>query len=93
MQTDHEVGVDEVQRKLSDWLGPSYRVAVTSSSTLKVGPRGLIPAKIQLTKADGVTTCRLRTTGLLLSRLTQAVTVLPRVRRALEESFPSSDTS
>jgi len=42
VQTDHEVGVDEVQRKLSDWLGPSYRVAVTSSSTLKVGPRGLI---------------------------------------------------
>jgi hypothetical protein len=89
VQTTRKVDIDEVQQTLAEALGPSYRVTVTSDSTLKVGRTGVIPAKVQMRTVDGTTTFRVRTTGLILSRMVQACWINPHVRRALQRSASS----
>jgi hypothetical protein len=46
VQTKREVTIEDVQRALSNELGPNYRVAVDSNSTLMIGRTGIIPAKV-----------------------------------------------
>ena len=88
LKTNQEVGVDDVQRALSDELGPNYRVTVASGSTLKVGRTGVIPASVEISHRDGMTMFKVATTGLIVSRLIQAFSINPRVRRALAEAYP-----
>ena len=90
LQTRQQVGVEEVQHRLSDELGPSYRVAVGSNSSLKVGRPGVIPSQVKVRHTEGGTTFEVRTTGLIVSRLIQAVAINPRVRRALEQLYGKS---
>ena len=88
VQTGQRVDIDDLQRTLSEALGPSYRVTVASGSTLKVGRTGVIPAKVQLIRSEGGTTFKVRTSGLILSRIIQKCSMNPRIQRALRESFP-----
>ncbi len=90
VQTNQEVGVEDVQRTLADLLGPKYRVTGASGSTLKVGRTGVIPAQVKMSRANGVTTFKVTTTGLIVSRIVQAVSLNPRVRRALEQAYPKA---
>ena len=87
LQTKQEVDVEEAKRALADALGPKYRVSVTSGSTLKVGRAGVIPARVQVLSSGGMTTFKVQTTGLIASRVIQACSINPRVRRALRESY------
>jgi len=87
VQTKQEVGVEDVQRTLADLLGPKYHVTVASGSTLKVGRSGVIPAQVKMSRANGVTTFKVVTTGLIVSRIVQAASLNPRVRRALKEAY------
>ena len=93
VQTSQEVAVAEVQRTLSEALGPKYHVSVVSDSALKVGRTGVIPSKVELSRAHGMTTFKLRTTGLIVSRVVQAVWVNPRVRRALEQAYSKTSAT
>jgi hypothetical protein len=89
-----ELTVEDVQQTLSDELGPHYRVAVDSNSTLKIGRPGVIPSKVTMTRRGDMTTFKINTTGLILSRVAQATSINPRVKRALEHAYsekPAAD--
>ena len=89
VHTDQDVGVDDAQRRLSEGLGPRYRVTATSDSSLKVGLPGVIGSRVTLSHAHGGTTFSVETTGLVLSRIVQAAAVNPRVRRTLAAAYPN----
>jgi hypothetical protein len=93
VQTKQQVGVEDVQRALSDALGPKYRVTVESDSALKIGRAGVIPAKVEIGRANGMTTFKVRTTGLIVSRVLQAASINPRVRRGLEQAYPKASST
>jgi hypothetical protein len=90
LQTNQNVGVDEVRQKLSDALGSAYRVTAVSDSTLKVGRTGVIPSRVTVSHANGGTTFKVQTSGLIVSRLVQAASINPRVRRALADAYTST---
>ena len=92
VQTKKDVTIESVQRALSDELGPSYRVSVDSDSTLKVGRTGVIPARVTISHTGDTTTFRIITTGLILSRIAQATSINPRVKRALEHAYADVPT-
>jgi len=92
VQTKREATIEDVHHALSNELGPNYRVAVDSNSTLKVGRAGVIPAKVSVTRRGDTTTFKISTTGLILSRIAQATSINPRVKRALEHAY-SEDAS
>lgn len=93
VQTKQEVTIEGVQDALSNELGPIYRVAVDSNSTLKVGRTGVIPAKVTVTHRGDTTTFKISTTGLILSRVAQATSINPRVKRALEHAYSQTPTA
>jgi len=87
VQVKREVTVEDVQHALSDELGPHYRVSIDSDSTLKIGRTGVIPSKVTMTRRGDTTTFKITTTGLILSRVAQATSINPRVKRALEHAY------
>jgi hypothetical protein len=89
LQTTKAVEVEDARRTLADVLGPQYRVTVSSSSTLKVGRTGVLPSKVTLSHSGGGTSFDVRTTGLIVSRLVQAASLNPRIKRALAEAYPA----
>jgi hypothetical protein len=93
VQTSKEVGVEETQRRLSEALGPRYRVTIASDFTLKVGARGMLSSHVTLSHANGGTTFSVQTTGLIVSRLIQAATINPKVKRALSDAFASTSSA
>lgn len=93
VQTKREVTVEDVQHALSDELGPHFRVAVDSHSTLKIGRTGVIPAKVTMTRRGDMTTFKISTTGLILSRVAQVTSINPRVKRALQHAYSDSGTT
>lgn len=88
VQTEKEIGIDDVRATLSDSLGRSYQVTVASASTLKVGHSGVMPTRVKMSQANGTTTFTTSNSGLLVSRLIQAVTVNRRIRQALRQAYP-----
>jgi hypothetical protein len=90
VQTKQEVTIEGVQEALANELGASYRVAVDSDSTLKIGRTGVIPAKVTLIRRGNLTTFKVSTTGLILSRVLQATSINPKVKRALEKAYPET---
>jgi hypothetical protein len=88
LQVKQDVGVEDVQRTLTEALGPKFRVTATSGSVVKVGRTGVVPSQVRVNPANGMTTLKINTTGLILSRLAQAIWVNPSVRRALEQAYP-----
>ena len=89
VHTEQDVGVDDAQRRLSEGLGSRYRVTVASDSSLKVGRPGVIGSRVTINHANGGTTFSVHTTGLILSRILQAASINPRVKRALAEAYPN----
>jgi len=87
IKTMQQVRAEDVERTLSEALGSHYRVKIVSSSKLKVGRTGVIPANLTLSHTNGGTTFKVQTTGLILSRLAQMTSIYPSVRRALEEAY------
>jgi len=87
VQVKREVTVEDVQHALSDELGPHYRVNVASNSTLHIGRTGVIPSKVTMTRRGDTTTFKITTTGLILSRVAQATSINPKVKRALENAY------
>jgi hypothetical protein len=92
VQIKREVTIDDVQHALSDELGPHYRVNVASTSTLRIGRTGVIPSKVTMTRRGDTTTFKISTTGLILSRVAQATSVNPKIKRALEHAYPGTPT-
>jgi hypothetical protein len=93
VQTKQEVTIEGVQEALANELGSNYRVSVDSDSTLKVGRTGVIPAKVTLIRRGDMTTFKISTTGLILSRVAQATSINPKVKRALEKAYPGTPTT
>ena len=93
VQTKREVTMEDAQHALSNELGPKYRVTVDSNSTLKIGRTGVIPAKVTVTRRGDTTTFKISTTGLILSRVAQATSINPRVKRALERAYSETSTA
>ena len=88
VQTRQELTIEDVQRALSEALGPQYRVAQGSDSTLKIGRKGVIPAKVTMIRRGDTTTFKISTTGLIVSRVVQATSINPKVKQALETAYP-----
>lgn len=93
VQTKREVSLEEVQHALSDELGPHFHVKVNPPSTLTVGRTGVIPTKVVMSRRGDTTTFKISTTGLILSRLAQATSINPRVKRALQHACSDSATT
>jgi len=87
LRTKEEVELEELQRRLSDELGPRYRVTVASDSSMKVGRPGVVPSRVRVTHSNDGTTLEVRTSGLIVSRVIQAASINPRVRRALAQVY------
>ncbi len=90
VRTKQDVNVDELEHTLSEALGPHFRVNATGPSKVKVGRTGVIPSEIEIAHANGMTVFKIRTTGLIISRVVQATSINPRVRRALEVAYPQA---
>lgn len=90
LKVSQDVGVEDVQRTLTEVLGPKFRVTIGSGSVLRVGRTGVIPSRVRVHSANGETTFQISTTGLIVSRLLQATSINPHARRALEQAYPST---
>ena len=86
VQVEQEVGVEDAQRRLTEALGPGFRVK-SSGSMLKVGRAGVVPSRVYVSHSNGTTTFRLKTSGLLVSRIIQAASINPLVRHALAQAY------
>ncbi|HXW34889.1 MAG TPA: hypothetical protein VEJ87_09955 [Acidimicrobiales bacterium] len=93
IQTKREVTIEDVEKTLSSALGGHYKVSVVSKDMLKVGRPGVIPAHVRMVREDGSTIFKVRTTGLIVSRIVQACSINPRVRKALQEAYSSEAAS
>jgi hypothetical protein len=87
LQTHQDVDIDEVCRRLSNDLGPRYRVTMASDAKLKVGRTGVIPSQVTLRHTNDGTTFDIHSTGLIVSRLIQVALINPRVKRALSDAY------
>lgn len=87
VQTKQDVTVEELERTLCEALGPPYRVHATGHSKVKVGRTGVIPSEVEIDHADGGTALKIKTTGLIVSRIIQATSINPRIRRVLLEAY------
>jgi hypothetical protein len=76
VHSSRNVSIGDVQRALSEALGPDYRVEVTSPSSLRV-QNGVMTATTRVTHSGAGTDFRI--TGLGIAH---------RVRHALERAFP-----
>ena len=93
VQVRREVTVDDAERALSNELGPHYRVSIDSDSTIKIGRTGVIPAKLTISRRGDTTMFKISTTGLIISRIVQATSINPRVKRALENAYSDTPAS
>jgi len=85
VQTERQLDIDDVRAALVNELSASYRVSVVSPSTLKVGRSGVIPSKVTMSRQGNTTTFKIATTGFVVSRVVQGISINPRVKRILEE--------
>ena len=81
-----EITAEEVQQALVKMLGPHYKVIVKSGSMLRVHHSGTM-ASVHISWSPGQTSFRVHGHGLVLLRAIDAITVTPKVRRALEHAF------
>jgi len=81
-----EISIEDVQRTLSNALGSSYKVTVTSPSTMRVS-RYAGWAVVKMHSAGGMTTFRVRGGGFLLSLIVNSLTIAPKVRHTLDRAF------
>jgi len=86
-QVKHEVRLEDVQKALSDALGPAYRVAAKSNTVLGVHRNPVIWGSVHVSWSGGATTFRVRPGGVLLVMVLNSAYLVPKVRRALERAF------
>ncbi|MGO8871273.1 MAG: hypothetical protein ACLQPH_07690 [Acidimicrobiales bacterium] len=79
--------MEELEHTLSEALGPHFRVNTSGPSKVKVGRTGVIPSVVEIAHRNGMTVFKIRTTGLIISRVVQVASINPHVRRALEEAY------
>jgi hypothetical protein len=82
-----DVSAEDVSHALSHSLGADYQVTVASPTTVKV-QRGVMTATVQAAHSAQGTDLRVRSFGIIFLKILNALTITPRVRRALESSFP-----
>ena len=87
VHTCRDVSIEDVQRTLSDGLGADYLVTVVSQSTLKV-QHSVLTATVRAPHSAGGTDLRVSSFGLIFLRILNALTITPKVRKALESAFP-----
>jgi hypothetical protein len=90
-QVARELTLEDVQRALTENLGPGYRVTASSASALRVYRNPVIWATVHLTWPAGETAFRVRPGGFLLVMLLNASYTVPKVRRALQQSFGEAE--
>jgi hypothetical protein len=90
IEVNKDVGLDDVQRALSDALGPAYRVSITSGSSLKVMRNFVTWGTVHVRRSGGRTSFRVRPGGLILAAAFNAVYTTPKIRRALDQAFPQA---
>jgi hypothetical protein len=90
IDVNKEVGLDDVQRALSDALGAGYRVSTISGSSLRVMRNFLVWGTVHVSWSGGATSFRVRPGGLIVVGAFNALYTVPRIRRALAQAFPQS---
>lgn len=83
----HRVPLEEIQRVLTDSLGPTYRVTVTSANNLRVYRNPVIWARVRVGWSGEATTVRVVPGGFFLLMALNALYTAPKVRHAIERGF------
>lgn len=86
-EVNHEVSLEDVQAKLSDALGPAYRIKATSGSMLRVYRNPVIWGTVRVSWSGGKTAFHVRPGGFILIGMLNALTTVPKVRHALDRAF------
>jgi len=87
LQVRQEVDVEQLQRVLSDAL-PNSKVRTTSPSTVRVGTHPFTAA-VRIVPDGGATTFKVSGEGFILIRIANELSAVPKVRRALNQAFPT----
>ena len=86
-----DMTLENIQRALSDSLGPAYKVTATSDSTLKVRRFPLMTARVDVTWDEADTTTLHAAPGeVWILQGINALTIYPKVRRALSQAFTTA---
>lgn len=85
-----DVGLESVQRALSDALGPGYRVTATSGSSLRVVRNFIVWGSVHVSWSGGRTSFQVRPGGLILVAGFNALYTVPKIRHALDKAFPQA---
>ncbi len=86
-----DMTLENIQRALSDLLGPAYKVTATSDSTLKVRRFPLITARVDVRWDEAHTTTLHAVPGeVWILQGINALTIYPKVRRALSQAFTTA---
>ncbi len=86
-EVSRELPLEEVQRTLSDALGPAYKVTATSDSTLKVRRVPLITAKVNVKWQDDGTIIQAAPGEVWILQGINALTIDPKVRHTISQAF------
>jgi len=87
VQTEKELDINDVRAALVSELSANYKVTVASPSTLKVGRSGVMPSKVTMSRQGNTTTFKIAAAGLFVSRIVQAASINPRIKRILEARY------
>jgi hypothetical protein len=90
LEVNENIGIEDVQRGLSDALGAGYRVKASSASALRVTRNFVIWGTVHITWSEGWTRFRVRPGGLIVVAAINAVYTVPRIRQALGRAFPQA---
>jgi len=85
-----DVSLEEIQRRLSDALGHGYKVSATSDSTLKIRRAPLVTAKVNVKWYEDGTTLHAAPGEAWIFQGINALTIYPKVRRALSRAFTTA---
>jgi arginine repressor len=86
-----DLTLDDIQHALSDALGPAYKVTATSDSTLKVRRFPLMTAMVNVKWDEAHTTTLHAAPGeAWIFQGINALTIYPKVRRALSQAFTTA---
>ena len=89
-RVSREIPLDEVRRTLSDALGRAYTVTATSDSTLKIRRAPLVTARVKVSWQDDGTTLQAAPGEAWIVQGLNALTIYPKVRRALSRAFTTA---
>ena len=85
-----DVSLEEIQRKLSDALGHGYKVTATSDSALKIRRAPLMTATVNVKWYEDGTTLQIAPGEAWILQGINALTIYPKVRRALSRAFTTA---